>query len=509
MSTTAMRKVVGLLAAAAVALLGVIIPGAANAVVWDPALINPNTLSTLHIHKLTQNEENGTTPGNGLEDASVTGDPIAGVTFKLERLAYNLTTQAGWQALVADGEDAKTNLDGTFTPVERTTGADGNATFADLPVGAYLVTETETPANVTGSDPFVVTLPMTHPTELNKWMYEVHVYPKNAVSSVEKTVVDAGATAAGDRIDFTVTGDIPRVNPASGPLKKYAITDTMDGRVNTTADNVRVSLVGTAVTLEAADYVIDVTAQVVTVTFTEAGRAKIQAARWAGDADTKVKVDIKAIVAFIGDSTGTITNEAILFVNETSTEGIPSNEVTSKWGKVKIIKTGTDNADAIKYVGAEFRVHTCTVPAGTTQGASVVGGRLSDAPLTVNGQQVFTTAVDPDGNASVTIDALRANDWKNGAAHVPTTDDWYCLVETKAPVGYELQPNPIAFQVLAADVAAAPYTIDITVTDVPTGGGFKLPLTGANGVAVMIAAGTFLVLGGAALAFVNRRKRSH
>ena len=48
----------------------------------------------------------------------------------------------------------------------------------------------------------------------------------------------------------------------------------------------------------------------------------------------------------------------------------------------------------------------------------------------------------------------------------------------------------------------------MTVTDVPKNAGFRLPLTGANGVIFLTIAGALLVAGGAAIAYANKRRNS-
>ncbi len=62
--------------------------------------------------------------------------------------------------------------------------------------------------------------------------------------------------------------------------------------------------------------------------------------------------------------------------------------------------------------------------------------------LSPAGKDTFET----DANGEVTIDGLRNNDWENNEA--VTDPGYYCLVEIKAPDGFELQTRPIAFQVL-------------------------------------------------------------
>ena len=48
----------------------------------------------------------------------------------------------------------------------------------------------------------------------------------------------------------------------------------------------------------------------------------------------------------------------------------------------------------------------------------------------------------------------------------------------------------------------------VTVTDVPKNAGFRLPLTGANGVIFLTVAGALLVIGGAVSAYANKRRHT-
>ena len=126
----------------------------------------------------------------------------------------------------------------------------------------------------------------------------------------------------------------------------------------------------------------------------------------------------------------------------TNVPGVPTKPVLSKYGKVKVTKTGTDDLkDKTRYNGAQFQVYECTK---TDSGAT-----LKDAdpntpgtnPLTIGGQSTFTTT----GQGTVEISYLRANDYVNGAQKTPlTNDDHYCLVETSArglhPPG---RPDPL------------------------------------------------------------------
>ena len=212
----------------------------------------------------------------------------------------------------------------------------------------------------------------------------------------------------------------------------------------------------------------------------------------------------------LSNTAGLIPNDSPNFTWDpsnpgTKVPGIPTTPVLSKYGKVVVTKTGTDElADKTKYNGAQFQVYECTKTAG---GATLRDGDPSTQavdPLTIGGEKTFTTA----GQGMVEINYLRANDYVDGVKKDTLTDeDHYCLVETKAPEGYTLQADPIPFRVLA-DNATAKAPTAVTVTDVPKNAGFRLPLTGANGVIFLTVAGALLVAGGAVVAYANKRRHA-
>ena len=114
MTTLKTRRGVSLLAVIAVAAGAAAVPGIATAapsasafgVVATaerlPSLVDLDTNKTgsITIHKLIKDATNGTTEGTGLEDSTVTGTPLDGAKFTVERLTnVDLTTQAGWEKL--------------------------------------------------------------------------------------------------------------------------------------------------------------------------------------------------------------------------------------------------------------------------------------------------------------------------------------------------------------------------------------------------------------------------
>ena len=531
MSTTKTRRSLSLLAAFAVAAGALALPAATSATQAAPAFglaatterapslvdLDATRTGSITIHKLVKNDNNGTTAGNGLEDANASGDPLGNVTFTAERLTnVDLTTQAGWEKLASyNGNVDTAKADGVDAAKEKTTGADGLAKFDGLTLGAYIVTETVTPAGYVGSKPFIITVPMTHPTDLNKWVYDVHAYPKNSKAGVEKTVNDADTPAIGSAISYTIKSDVP----AAESLAYYDVVDQYDKRVELPEANVALKLIngktGEVALVKDTDYKLisatgsDGKTMFWTAEFTADGRKKLLDNR--KDDTTKVQMDLSGTVKDKVETDGLFKNKAILLPNAPSNgwkpnsgtvppPDYPNSEVVSKFGKVKITKVNAKD-DTKTLAGATFEVYKCT-PEGTPAANFESNNATLGDKLTVKGETSFTT----DANGEVTIDGLRNNDWENNEA--VSNPGWYCLVETKAPEGFELQTRPIAFQILQTNSDADnEYTLATTVKDVPKNGGFNLPLTGAAGIGVLIGAGALLVGGSGAIALANKRRK--
>lgn len=531
MSTTKTRRSLSLLAAFAVAAGALALPAATSATQAAPAFglaatierapslvdLDPLKTGSITIHKLVKDDTNGTTEGNGLEDATATGTPLDGVTFTVERLTYvDLTTQDGWEQLAGyNGDVAVAKNDGVDAAIEKTTAGGGLAVFDGLPVGAYVVTEIATPAGYVGSKPFIITVPMTHPTDLNKWVYDVHAYPKNSKAGIEKTVKDDTTPAIGSEISYTIKSDVP----AAETLAYYDVVDQYDKRVELPEANIALKLIngktGEVALVKDTDYKLkaadgtDGKTKFWTAEFTEVGRKKLIDNR--KDDTTKVQMDLSGTVKDKVEADGLFKNKAILLPNAPSNgwtpesgtvppPDYPNSEVVSKFGKVKITKVSSKDTTA-KLSGAQFEVYKCTPQSTPAANFESVDATL-DKKLSPAGKDTYET----DANGEVTIDGLRNNDWENNEA--VTDPGWYCLVETKAPDGFELQTRPIAFQILQTNSTEANhYVLETTVKDVPKNGGFNLPLTGAAGVGVLIGAGALLVGGSGAIALANKRRK--
>ena len=522
------RRGLGLAAAMTLAAGALVAPtGAAAPADPNGSTTDPDAATTLTIHKCEQTDANGVKEGTGKPDPQVECEPVAGVEFTITKLNVDLTTPEGGKQLAdAKGDVVKAGALKSNTTQTITTGGDGLASFTDAQteVGAYLVSETRTPDKVIPAEDFVVTLPMTNPDNTTKWNYDVHVYPKNTISGVDKKVTDKPAPGSGHDITYTITTSIPKVDyPGGARIKRYEVVDQLDKRIKKDALTPVVKIVGqnetpladttdyTLITAEGADH------NWATIQLTEEGRRKAAEARHNGTGETKVQVTLTAKFDATVNLEGDLSNTAGLIPNDspnftwdpsnpgTKVPGIPTTPVLSKYGKVVVTKTGTDElADKTKYNGAQFQVYECTKTAG---GATLRDGDPSTQavdPLTIGGEKTFTTA----GQGMVEINYLRANDYVDGVKKDTLTDeDHYCLVETKAPEGYTLQADPIPFRVLA-DNATAKAPTAVTVTDVPKNAGFRLPLTGANGVIFLTVAGALLVAGGAVVAYANKRRHA-
>lgn len=525
-----------LLTAAALALGGAVAAQAAP-------VINPATPGSINITKLSQPTAHGA--GNGLQEANPAGSSgLQGATFTLQKVNVDLTTNAGWEAAQALTPDAVAgNLvpAATFPTRTVTTNTDGRARFgtttlaspwdtvtgaaadtAQLPVGLYLVTETVTPSGYTGSAPFLVSVPLTHPTQLDTWLYDVFVYPKNTAKPT-KTVADAAAIDLTDNVVWTIGSGLS-LDPATGnTVSGYLIADKLDGRLTYESATVKIDgVLATPVT----DYTLTVTPatwvagseQVVTVEFTTTGLGKLTTAANTNP-QARVEVELTTSVNLLNaagnaPAPGEISNQAFVFGNADdviwaktpgndptdplNNPGEPSNSPVTKWGSINFTKQTPGSAPL---QDAEFQVFASEADAATKTN-----------PLTaLNAAGAEVTTFTSAANGTVVISGLRYSNWVNGALIGNVVLDGfqeYWLVETQAPTGYELLATPIKVTVndpvTAVAVTGATAGALNTVVNVEANAGFALPLTGGTGT-LLLTIGGIAILAIVALVIVRRR----
>ncbi|APT88987.1 hypothetical protein CFRA_06680 [Corynebacterium frankenforstense DSM 45800] len=335
--------------------------------------------------------------------------------FKVERVSdIDLTTAEGWLAaerLAKGGTDAVN--DPTLkveTGVELTTGENGQATFENLPLGLYRVTETVAPEGHNRSTPFFVTVPMTNPQDRNAWMYNIHIYPKNQPFETEmtKTVVDANKNA-GDDVDYTLTTTLPDYQK----FGRFQIVDLFDAnRLEANAESVTSVTAGGQPFTQGTDYTVAVQNETgrLYVIFTEAGRAKLDALK--GDA-RKVQVKLSMKVKEIeGDETGPVDNSFTVIENPDGSPEDPDvpgeppenppepeDKPKSYFGNVKIVKQDTGETGL---QGAVFDVYRCNEAAdGEKQKDNLEGGPIRKGVTT-------------EANGEARVNGLHVNDFVDG-----------------------------------------------------------------------------------------------
>lgn len=522
---------------------------ASNAIAQDTAEVNASLVNqlnkgdeaTLTIHKIAGGFQ-GTNQWGVEKD--VAGTPLDGVAFDIYRVPnVDLTTVQGWHDYNALQGKALSEFMTPENKVDTVKTANGGVAKYTTDVGVYVVAE-----NLDASDesvkgkyspaaPFMTALPFT--TENGgSWNRNVHVYPKNQENNATKTVADKG-TQASQQNTYTISGSVPTI-PANHEGKYfdgYSLLDIFEtGQWEPNKDTIEAYIkVGEKRTaLEAGDFQVSDTVdyadeagkQAFTISLTRAGLDKLETAvKGAGTTQVRLEADVKGAVAK-GVDVGDLVNKATVFPpniaepnwdrskepddpNTPPTTPPEETEVVSKYGAIDILKVSSENNEKT-LAGATFELHKC-VNGGKRGEQSALLDEKNSQPVKVGGNTEWTTGAD----GKLTITGIQLEDWYDGDAQTDEFD--YCLVETKAPEGFELLPKPINAQVNQATLGATegPVTsvefASLNVENVPTTTQtFKLPATGEWGRWWLIGGGTLalLVAAGFTVQAVNRRGES-
>lgn len=171
-------------------------------------------------------EDAGSLPSN---DKGETPTPLAGATFTVYKVKsadelkdyYDgkvVTWPTSWteyaeKDTATGGYKLKSDVTATLTKVgSETTDTSGVVKFEELPLGLYLVLETETPDSVrTACEPFFVSVPMTKVSGdtkggLTDWLYDVHVFPKNSTAYGQAVLQKVGKQSGTDEEVLTMQG---------------------------------------------------------------------------------------------------------------------------------------------------------------------------------------------------------------------------------------------------------------------------------------------------------------
>ena len=431
--------------------------------------------------------------GLPVADGDTTGmPPLERAQFKIQKIeGIDLQTLAGWQSI--QNLDPN-NIAHTLTDIATLrTDENGHASISkgensNFTVGVYLVTETA-PEGYTGADPFIVTLPFA---DGGVWKYSQTVKPKNQKNEMaEKTVADAGATL-GSEVTYTITSPVP-----AGDITSLVVTDELPGELTVDATQQGAVVVTTeddAVTLTpGTDYAVDVDGNnVLTVELTADGLEKLS-----GD----IAVTFQATITSLPDD-DSIENHASIDINDgdLTYETDPESPTETRLAQLTINKLDSNNAlIEDEDLSAEFQLWRCVAE---ETGHKVIGAPLSaalDTPDLASVTETFATV-----NGQAVLYGAQVLDWVNGAQ---VTDSTLCVVETKAPEGYSLNPAPQPVQFTEATGDDWAMVVDVVNLTEEEAGGGQLPSTGGMGTMALIAGGLLVAVAGGFAALRGNRAR--
>lgn len=427
---------------------------------------------------------------------------ISGTEFKVERIKMTngLDTAKGWEEAneIVEGGATAATVDETIGT--KATGSDGTVKFDNLKVGLYRVTEM-TNGDYTVAAPFLVSLPLTE--EDGTINYNPTIEPKNQLINPTKAVSDTNKNV-GDTVTYTVKAPVPAgdvLQDGSRTISDYRIEDQVPEAFTLNDGSAEVTLLNSTETLAEGDYTVTYANNRLVVNFTDAGRTKLANLR-KDNPELQVQVVFGATVKSI-PANGTVVNTAEVFVpnRDGSIKSVPerdiidgnktTNDTKTQYVNVVFSKTVNDkNKDNDKTgAGAEFQVVPCSD--GKVSNDAVALNAANEAGKAQAGNTFTTVGGDDSAPASVTAFALQFD---------PETE--YCAVETKAPAGYLVNPEPQKL-VKGDDVNGRPvYTV--TTNDVTDNIWGRLPATGERTMLYILALGLVLFGGGAAYKLSRR-----
>ena len=416
-------------------------------------------------------------------------DFFAGTTV-YNKTAYNVERFSGLQ----NNSDPLKNLLAQLpnyieakdiTPAKtETVAADGTATFADLARGEYFIRPSST------TSIYQLMLQKVEPTVVDGEykIDNVEFTAKKAEVSITKTA-DKTSVTKGEKVAYTVTVDIPTYADNTTD-KSFYISDLLaDGlTIDTASINVKIddaAVDSTAYTLDTtatADYAfkLSVSTQQYTDSWTNEGGKKLVITYSATlNDDNTTAVNTKET------NTATFDYSFYPYVENSHEQKTDTVDVTTF--AIKIDKY-VDGSPTTKLANAKFDLYR-------TATTEEINARTSvEIPHTTVQGILLESGLITDANGSATFEKYQANG----------THYTYYLVETQAPSGYNLLDHTVQVNFTDADVAA---TDGVYTVKVSNKSGFKLPITGGEGVVLFSVIG-IVFMGGAVFLFIMTRKKA-
>ena len=449
--------------------------------------------SDVHVYPKNLTTLGGATLTKKINNALITADTTLVVPPKFKLVEYNDSTEG---TAIATGIEAKasynavTKADGLDAKYDTVVIAqkDGVIAVDGLPVGTYAFIETDAAQVVEGknlpvdSTPRVFTVSQGYnvdvtTTEANFGTIvkitagDNGTYSFTMDNSSEPTVskaVDKTNAQIGENVTWTIT---PVVPADIATYQKYVVTDQIVDQLDIKdASAVTVTATGATLTKD-NDYTITVVNKLVTVDFTETGRAALATAK-----ELKITIVTQINSSAVADQA--IKNKAELeYQNSFQTESkkTPSNEPETTTGAFKIEKV--DKADDTKKLdGVAFTL--------TDNNGVAVGVTYDDT------NKIYV--VDPTSNSNTVVTANGGIILVKGLAYKT-----YTLTETKTNNGYQLLTAPVNIPVAKGSGDTAVIIENVKQPE--------LPLTGGMGTILFSVAGIALI-GGAVFFFIRSRK---
>lgn len=397
-------------------------------------------------------------------------------------------------ALTDESADLKNLLAGlpayiatnSISPVDtQTVAAGGTATFANLAMGEYFIRPSST------TSIYQLMLQKVEPTVVDGEykIDNVEFTAKKAEVSITKTA-DKTSVTKGEKVAYTVTVDIPTYADNTTD-KTFSVSDLLPDGLTIDTASINVKIDDAAV--DSTAYTLDTTATA-DYTFKLSVDSTQYTNNWAVKAGKKLVITYTATLK--DDNTTAVnakeTNKATFdysyypYVTDSHKQITKTVDITTF--AIKIDKY--DNADeSTKLSGAKFDLYRTATQADVDAGITTVKiphteiqGILLESDKTTN------------TNGVATFEKYEANGNKY---------DYY-LVETKAPSGYNILDNAVKVNFTDANVST---TAGVYTVEVPNSSGFKLPITGGEGVVLFSVIG-IVFMGGAVFLFIMTRKKA-
>lgn len=481
---------------------------------------------------------------------------LAATADNSKKTAHDFMTGANaeFEKYTETGSDSAEKKDGKTC----TTGDDGTCSFTGLNMGLYYVEETDVSGaqlqdehntwkkvSITkGVDPFFVTTPLANETT-KSWIYDVNVYPKNDTSNDLPKKTPASAPSSLDikkdnatTMSWDITIPLNLISPDTefttikftDPLMKDLEFDASTG-----ISDVKISKFakGSDTASTNADDFKDLTKDIdytvdsdTTKTYTVGGKQEkftlvtvALNATGLGKANTLYANRGDNVLKLTAKINAKVKPGATKVVNVINTEvnNIVTGKKTDPEPCVPTQDNPCDNPGQSVTNFATLKVTKINDQSGTDKktlkGAEFEVYAMKDS----NAASATNDDVTGTGKGNTKVDGVKLTTGDNGEASVElfvgngdTTSKKYCIVETKAPAGYEPSTTPTCYDLTVSDQAGAADNNSKEVVNKLSNALDKivgaLPLTGARGLVLLTAFG-IVGLGGTLFYIITRRRK--